>query len=556
MNLTIKGTAVSYNPEYSPTSKLWKVHLRDAFCIATIADTECFVKRFATKPRAWNFLVANKGKKQTGLPIIYEAKSSRENGQTAYYLFLEKIEGETLHDLVKIKKGGKASTVLLARAMAAAFRTCHTQGYWHADFCAKNIMVASGGRRYVVIDLDSLEPTAVQPTPTPNERGYIPDQELAVYALTYVQTYINPSTKSFSNIPGPALNLLQLVFLLDKLTYFAHSLKPKGTKFRELSAFKELPKIVHHNLGSYTDQLVKRILNNTVDTEMVITQPSFFLRELSTGKLLVAPPPLPVEPEPRLMFFRSSQYEVLPGQTFELSWEAEGPCMLAITKVGIEKAKGSRIIQYYGQPRVERYTITLRGSKLETIEEETIEITFLSPPAIAASVVPKPTIKQNAPSIVAFLTNNIFVTSGKNTIITWEIEGANGAYITHIGPVPAKGTRTFNSTDFNGKIVFELSVGVPAISKSISVYFFGQAASTAAIPTPKQVVQKVNPLPVPITAAPATVVIPPVTPLAVKPISPSISVVEPKSGIWRYLVFAVVIGGWLWAFLYANFFRS
>ncbi|MFC7669009.1 hypothetical protein ACFQT0_17860 [Hymenobacter humi] len=107
MNVTIQGVTVAYYPDYSPTSQLWKVHLRDAFRIVTLAGTECFVKRFASKPRAWSFMVDSKDKKQTGLPTIYEAKSATEDGKRVYYLILEKIEGDTLHDLMKSKTGGR-----------------------------------------------------------------------------------------------------------------------------------------------------------------------------------------------------------------------------------------------------------------------------------------------------------------------------------------------------------------------------------------------------------------------------------------------------------------
>ncbi|SFQ52489.1 lipopolysaccharide kinase InaA family protein [Hymenobacter arizonensis] len=475
MNISIQGEIVAYHSDYSATSKLWKVHLRDAFRMVTLGSTECFVKRFASKPRAWDFMVASKGKRQTGLPIVYDAVSVTEGGVSVYYLFLEKIEGDTLHDLMKDKADGKPSVSLMAKALTAGFRTFHSQGYWHADFCAKNIMVATGGRRFVVIDLDSLEPVANRPTPTPNELGYIPDQELAMYALTYVQSYIDPKIKSFSSIPGPALNHLQLVFLLDKLTYFSCVLKAEGAKFRQLAAFKGLPQLVHQYLGGYTDQLVKRILDRTVDSEMVITQPAFFEKELPRPQASAS-----------LLYFKASSYSVLPGESTQLTWEVVGASSVHITNLGIQAAKGSITVPHNsGLVGEKSYMLTANGDSIR----HSIKVNFVNVPLAYISPSTKQTIRfkslanlhSRAVAINTFVASAYLVKEGEQTVIDWDVSGAGNVYITNIGTVPAKGLKTFNSNAFSGRTEFELTAGSPAVKKSFFVEFPVAAAQPVLV---------------------------------------------------------------------------
>jgi hypothetical protein len=289
MNVTILGNKAIYVSDYTPTNKVWKKQLNDAFRFVRIAGVDCFVKRFDARPAPWDFLVSSRREQHLGLPLIHDAQSATEEGKTVYYLFLEKIEGEILHDI--IRKGGKASGPGLGRAMADAFRFLHSKGYWHADFCTKNIMVATGGQRFVLIDLDSLAPTTTAPSPTPNHPGYIPDQELAIYALTYVKNYVQPATNTLASLHGSKLNLLQLIFLLDKLVYFAVSLKPQGTKFGQKAHYSNLPALVHQHLGPYTDKVVKDILfNHPVSDEVLLSQGRNF-----QAKLQAAPKPTPVK---------------------------------------------------------------------------------------------------------------------------------------------------------------------------------------------------------------------------------------------------------------------
>ncbi|MCB2380445.1 hypothetical protein LGH70_22825 [Hymenobacter sp. BT635] len=478
MNVIIMGEAVAYFPNYSATSKLWKVQLRDAFQIAKLGDTECFIKRFASRPRAWDFMVVSKGKKQTGLPTIYDAVATQEDGSVVYYLFLEKIEGDTLHEHMKDKAAGKPSVSLLAKALAAGLRSIHAQGYWHADFCAKNIMVSASGRRFVFIDLDSLEPAATRPTPTPNEPGYIPDQELAIYSLQYIKSHLDPSVNSFTDIPGPALNYLQLVFLLDKLVYFASILKPRGVKFRELAAFRELPTVVHRHLGGYTNQLAKRILDRTADSEMLITQPLFFQKELLPKPQSLTPPaPAPV----RLDFFRCSRQSVPPGRATQLTWKVEGVTSVHISQLGTRPAEGSYLILHSSDLIGEQvYTLTAGGTV-----SQTITVDFISLPHPAATSPPTPAGKRSAPVYIAsFRASSTFVKKGEQTVISWKVTGPGSVFITNIGTVPAAGAKSFDADTFNGLVEFELTAGSPAVRESLFVQFSPAATpSSPAKPT-------------------------------------------------------------------------
>ena len=366
MNVTINGIAAVYISDYSPTSKNWKVQLKDAFRIVQIANVDCFVKRFDSRPTPWDFLVANRGQQHPCLPLIYDAQSSIEGGKTVYYLFLEKFEGEILHDL--LRHGGKVSGLLLGTALAAALRVLHTQGYWHADFSAKNIMVASNGQRFVLIDLDSLEPVTTSPSATPNNPGYIPDQELAVYALTYVKTYVKPATTTLAQIQGPVLNLLQLIFLLDKLVYFAVILKPQGSKFGQKGHFSTLPSVVHQHLGPYTDKIAKDILMGIpVADDIILSQGSNFQTKLqaapkvpivsNTAPIASAIPtkkaPLvrtrvssPKSPAASILSFQASKTILKPGESTVISWVTIGTASATLTYFPTVAAIDTLVLSY------------------------------------------------------------------------------------------------------------------------------------------------------------------------------------------------------------------
>jgi TPR repeat protein len=565
MNVTILGVVVAYSPDYTPTSKLWKVHLRDAFRMVTLADTECFVKRFASKPRAWDFMVASKGKRQTGLPIVYDAKLAREDGKIVYYLFLEKIEGDTLHDFMKSDTRAKASAILMARALAAAFHAIHSQGYWHADFCAKNIMVATTGRRFVLIDLDSLEPVSARPTPTPNEPGYIPDQELAVYALTYVREYVSSAIKSFAAIPGPVLNLLQLVFLLDKLVYFVTVLKPKGVKFRELAAFRELPHIVHQYLGAYTDQLAKRILDRVADSEMIVTQPGFLQKELPVGKQVAATATPRPRSSPKILFFRASRESVLPGQTTQLTWHVEGATSIEITGLGPRPAEGSYLIAHSSALLGEQiYTLIADGGAAKRtimVDFFVLPVASITKPPVAS---PSPTV-----SISSFRASSYSVSAGEQTVISWKVIGVTSVFITNIGTVPAAGAKLFDADAFSGQVEFVLTAGNPAIKNSFFIAFSPVAATISA---PKSVVNtpQAGGLPaalppklpaasvklaVQLSTPPVPAIVPPLQSVPPKPYTSarpalqSSQAAKSKSGVWKLvlLVCALIAGFWAWA---------
>jgi hypothetical protein len=592
MNVTILGVAVSYFPDYTPTSTLWKVHLRDAFRMVTLAGTECFVKRFASKPRAWDFMVASKGKRQTGLPIVYDAKSAREEGKIVYYLFLEKIEGDTLHDFMKSKTRAKASATLMGRALAAAFRTIHSQGYWHADFCAKNIMVTTTGRRFVVIDLDSLEPISTQPTPTPNEPGYIPDQELAIYALTYVKEYVSPAIRSFAAIPGPALNLLQLVFLLDKLTYFVNVLKPKGIKFRELAAFQELPHIVHRYLGAYTDQLARRILDRVADSEMVISQPTFFEKELpgivSSQQSTQAAPLVaarPISPtKPAIIVFTASELFVSRGEKTRLTWEVQGVSSAHITNIGAVSSKGSKVFDANDFKGDVIFELTAGSAPVR----QRVAVHFFDPvisapsPNLSASSPYKPPVAPAAPraatpsptppapkapapppptaSIAFFRASSYSVSAGEQIVISWQVAGAASVYISNIGTVPAAGAKFFDDDAFSGRVEFVLTAGSPAIKSSFSVAFPPVAVSAAkSVATTPQTGVPSTPPPVPPVKPAAALSTPPApkptialplqsvrpTPyVSARPVLQPAQASKSKSSSWKtfLLYFVLVVG--------------
>lgn len=440
MNVTIRERTAVYIPDYTPTNPAWKIQLQDAHRLVVIAGIECFVKRFERLLPAWSFLVANRGLRHVGLPLIYDAQSRNENGRTVYYLFLEKVEGELLHDVVRL--GGSANGSTLGRSMAAAFRVLRAQGYWHADFCTKNIMVTTASKQFVLIDLDSLEPAGTFPNTARNQPGYIPDQELAVYALNYVKTYVQPAIKAFSFFPGPALNVVQLIFLLDKLVYFAVVLKPHGAKFGQKKNFENLPETVHTHLAPYTDRLVKNVLDGkSVTDEMLLSQGSNFQVQLKAA------------PVAALSSLPSSK--VIPQ-----------------TK---STTKDPKITPAVGSP---------------------------APKPVAPPATKKPTTLV----VVTFTASSYSVKSGETTSIVWQVLGASTVNISNIGAMAATGVVTLNSTSFSGRTAFELTAGNPAIRKTIFIDFPQLAPTAGFLTPPTSLANKAKilaPLPKPpiVTAA-------------------------------------------------------
>ena len=322
MNVTVLGRSASYISDYTPTNTSWKIQLQDAHRLDTVAGTECFIKRFARRLPAWDFLVANRAQRYLGLPLIHDAQSVAEGGEVVYYLFLEKIDGELLHDV--IRKGGTSDGHVLGRSIASALRVIHAQGYWHADFCTKNIMVTSADKQFVLIDIDSLEATSTFPCTSRNHPGYMPDQELAVYSLAYVSKYVQPATNRFAVFPGPALNFVQLIFLLNKLAYFAITLRPQGAKFGHKKQFEGLHEIVHEHLAPYTNKLIRDILaKRPVSDELLLSQDSNFQSQLQATRGPAAPTPVRstvAVSNPEILSFTASVRKVLPGGFVILSW--------------------------------------------------------------------------------------------------------------------------------------------------------------------------------------------------------------------------------------------
>lgn len=480
MNITIQGRTVVYVSDYSPTHPAWKIQNLDAHRLVFVAGTECFVKRFERRLPAWDFLFAIRGQRHPGLALIHDAQSTAEGGRTVYYLFLEKIEGELLHDL--IRQGGTANGPALGRAMASAFRVLRTQGYWHTDFCTKNIMVTTADKQFVLIDLDSLEPATTPPSAARNQPGYIPDQELAVYALNYVRAYAQPATKTLAAFPGPALNLIQLIFLLDKLVYFAVSLKPQGAKFGQMEHFKKLPALVHTHLAPYTDRLVKDILaNRPVADELILSQGSNFQAQLQAGSKLATPAPSVA----RIIHLRASKPTLKPGEATVISWETVGASFASLTYYATVATSGALTLTYeqlakFSGRKEGRIELTLSLGQQGQTQAVSVE---LKP----ASVVNYPSV-QTAKQLVApiapppaisfFQASKDSLRPGETTIISWQTTGgATSALLTYFPTVAASGSLTLSferlaqlSGKTQGLVELMLSVGYLAtVHKSVSI---------------------------------------------------------------------------------------
>ena len=495
MQVTIKGVTVEYEPRYSTSSKAWTVQRGDAFQLVELGGTPCFVKRFESRPRAGSFLLANKDKQQPGIPIIYDAKTVREDGREVRYLFLERFDGVTLDKLLG-RPDGKVSVALLGTPLLAALRVFHAADYWHADFCAGNVMVSPSGRKFVFIDLDSLEPLAARPTNGSNEPGSVINQELATYALRYVQEYVQPSAKSFADFTGQQLNRMQLVMLLDQIAYFQVVMKPEGKKFGDKKAFKDFPQLIHQYLPDYTTQVFKRILAGSASDDEIRTQAKIFQEKLVVPPAQAPASPIPAAPQPSadnkkgVQYFRASKHVVAVGESFELSWSVKGVTEVIISGLGKQPPEGSRMIRNEGTFGNQIYGLYYSG----LTKVSSLTVTFVTVPAPSATVPtqqkpvtthrptspPKPPTPPTLPTlspatqatrIIHFWTTRSSLLPGETFTLSWEVEGAAGAHISGIGSVEPKGTRTLPHPGTEWTQEYTLSAGLSASRKSVQINF-------------------------------------------------------------------------------------
>lgn len=138
--------------QFFPNSQRWvKQNPPAEFCVATIGDVACFVKRQNRPFSGWGLLVKAISDRQIrGAPRVISL--AQENG--FYYYFTERLNGQTLDEFRKTSHVSKLNLKKLVNDIFIAFRNINEHGYWYSDLCTKNIFVSKSGD-FSLIDLDS-----------------------------------------------------------------------------------------------------------------------------------------------------------------------------------------------------------------------------------------------------------------------------------------------------------------------------------------------------------------------------------------------------------------
>lgn len=346
----------------------WMFNSRHYFkCPVAIGRSACFIKRFETESphfiSGWDLLVKLKGKNISNLPRTYDIVQVEENRKKVYYLFHEFIQGSTLESVIKDNR--RINIPNLTHDLLSALLSVHKNDSWFPDLCEKNIF-ASENEHYFLIDLDSCQPVSTQPS---NDM----DVNMVYWALVYkfYKDIAGLDGLRVADIPGIALNHLQVIFLILHLKVFSLG---DGQEYMSDQAFNELPSLLDA-LDPGFRSLFLKVLNKGADIRSPHTTADE-IRELIADKIdkleqwppaakeimqsqpdmaelvpiepvdkLPAPPAEPVAPEEikpapakaedvRIVYFVTNKEAVERGKVFTLSWEVEHADVLRLYRNG------------------------------------------------------------------------------------------------------------------------------------------------------------------------------------------------------------------------------
>ncbi|MBE7169593.1 MAG: hypothetical protein INR73_03340 [Williamsia sp.] len=255
----------------------WMFNSRHYFkCPVVIGRNPCFVKRFEMDGRqrvaGWNLLMKLKYKNEPHLPRTFDIVQTEENRREVYYLFHEYVNGSTLKAIIKDSR--PVDLTALTDGLFNALSSVHRNDAWFPDFCEKNIFADRNGK-WFLIDLDSCQPASTRPS---NDM----DVNMVYWALVYkfYKEIMGVEDLKVADVPGRALNYLQLVFLVLHLKVF--SLRP-SQEYMSDQAFDELPSLLDA-LDPRFRQLFLNVLQGQADGP--VAYPVEEIRELVVRKIV------------------------------------------------------------------------------------------------------------------------------------------------------------------------------------------------------------------------------------------------------------------------------
>lgn len=157
-------------------------------------------------------MVKLRGKNSRNIPRIYDIRSSEINGAEVNYLFYEYLEGENLDLLVS--RGDEIDLFKLSEGIFGALKSIHSNGYWFADFCEKNIYRDLGGR-FILLDLDSCISLSVPP-----RTDALGNKDYWSPVFHFYRDLLGYRSIKTEDLPGNFLNLLQLYLMVFRIHKF------------------------------------------------------------------------------------------------------------------------------------------------------------------------------------------------------------------------------------------------------------------------------------------------------------------------------------------------
>ena len=286
IDVCIKGVTQAWDPNFGPQNPAWQ-RKNDWFCSAVIGGTPVLVKRFSgAAPSAWGLLQSLHRQPLPNCPLVYDCVYQTELEQPVYYVVYEKLQGHTLDLLDYPATASKPEPKALYRQLQQVLVGLAGRGYWMTDLNEQNIWVSKNRRKLYLIDLDSCAPVSVRPSHDPAAPGGLQAkaQEYAIPLLEFSAAYLNRPLYDFSDIDGPALNQLQLLFFLEQYCSGA--------------GLAAVHRHLHERNPAFSKILVKKTLDGALLPEMAGELAKFVTGELKIETAVAAPaPPAAANPQ-------------------------------------------------------------------------------------------------------------------------------------------------------------------------------------------------------------------------------------------------------------------